>query len=155
MADETEALAYSESLRPITQQQAVLDDLRSRAGLLFSATSIATAFLAGVALRTQGMKPESWIATICFVGVGLLVLRVLWPQAGWIFQLSARVLIESYVEGDHPATLPEMHRELALHMENHYETNKAKLDRLFWFYQAASVLLILEIVAWLVDLARG
>jgi hypothetical protein len=43
-------LAYQEALRAITQQQAALESLRGRAGVLLAVAAIVTSFLGGFAL---------------------------------------------------------------------------------------------------------
>jgi hypothetical protein len=48
-----------------------------------------------------------------------------------------------------------MQRDLALHLERHYQGNERHLRRLFWLFQAASALLVGEVVAWLLVLAQG
>ena len=84
-----------------------------------------------------------------FVAVGLFTIWILLPRRGWIFRISARSLIRDYVEAERPADLPQMYRDLALHLENHFEGNQKRLDRLFWLLRGASVLLVAEIVLWL------
>jgi hypothetical protein len=42
-----------------------------------------------------------------------------------------------------------------LHLENHFEGNQKRLDRLFWLLLSASVLLVAEIVLWLFILGEG
>lgn len=82
VADPRLQLAYEEASRAVAQQQASLSGLRTRAGALFGAANIATAFLAGVALENQDLVPVSWVATLCFVGVCALTVSILVPRSG-------------------------------------------------------------------------
>jgi hypothetical protein len=155
MADSTYALAYEEALRGVVQQQAVLTDVRGRAATMLGVASISTSFLGGLALRDQRPIGWSWLAIGAFVAVGLLTIWILLPRRGWTFRMSARSLIKDYIEVERPADLPEMYRDLALHLENHFEGNQKRLDRLFWLLRSASVLLVAEIVLWLFILGEG
>jgi hypothetical protein len=154
MADSTYALAYEEALRGVVQQQAVLADVRGRAGTMLGAASISTSFLGGIALQDQELTALSWLAIGAFVAVGLLTISILLPRRGWTFRMSARKLIKDYVEAEDPAELPEMYRDLALHLEHHFDGNQRLLGQLFWLLRIASTLLVGEIVLWLVLLAR-
>lgn len=147
-------LAYQEGVRATAQQEAALNGLRTRAGALLGAANIATAFLAGVALKDQKLVAESWVATLCFVTVAILTVSVLLPRKEWVFELDSRMLVDEWIDQQN-LDLNEMHRHLARFLRSHYEANKAKMDRLFLQYVFAGLFLTLEIVAWLVDLGRG
>ncbi|HYP23738.1 MAG TPA: hypothetical protein VEV43_09205 [Actinomycetota bacterium] len=147
-------LAYKEASRAITQQQASLSGLRTRAGALFGAANIATAFLAGVALENQDLVPVSWIATLCFVGVCGLTVSILLPRRGWVFEQNSRVLVEEWID-EKDLGIDAIHKHLALFMRTHYERNQTSIDKLFRQYVWASLLLGVEIVAWLFDLGQG
>lgn len=153
MADSTHGLAYEEALRGVVQQQTVLTDVRGRAATLLGVASISTSFLGGISLQDQKPTGWSWLAVGAFVVVGLLTIWILLPRRGWTFRMSARKLIKDYVEADQPASLPEMYRDLALHLEHHFENNEKRLTHLFWRLRVASALLVGEIVVWLFVLA--
>jgi len=53
-------LAYDEAVRALSQQQSVLDNFRTRAGILLSGAAIATSFLGGQALRSDALNSWSW-----------------------------------------------------------------------------------------------
>jgi hypothetical protein len=154
MADSTQALAYEEALRGITQQQAVLDGIRARASALLGIAAVSTSFLGGVTLNGKSLKPLTWIPIGAFVAVGLFAVWILLPVRGWKFSLDVKILIADYVEGDSPAALPEMYRDLALHLGNHYITNEKRLARLFLLFRVASTLLVIEVTTWLLILGR-
>jgi hypothetical protein len=156
MPDPRQALVYDEARYLLEQQQSILDGLRSRAGAVFATSSVSTSFLAGLTLKNSGLDEVAWSAIGCFLTVGLLSVAVLWPWYGWIFSLSPRILLVDYVEADPPASLEEMHRDLALYAEAHYDFNQVRLQRLVWAFQAAVGLLVLEVVLWVIELAvRG
>jgi hypothetical protein len=155
MADSTYGLAYEEALRGVVQQQAVLTDIRGRAATMLGAASVSTSFLGGIALQDQKPTGWSWIAIGAFVAVGLLTIWILLPRRGWTFRMSARKLIKEYIESDNPAELHEMYRDLALHLEKHFDLNQNRLNRLFLRLRLASAILVGEIVLWLFVLAGG
>lgn len=145
-------IAYEEGVRALSQQQAVIDSFRTRAGLLLSAAAITTSFLAAQALREEGPGFATWLALGCFLGVGLATLAILWPRA-WEFTASPRDVIATYVEGDEPLELSAIHRDLALHMQASYLANQGGLERLIVYFRVASGLLTAEVAAWMFDLA--
>lgn len=77
---------------------------------------------------------------------------VLTPRRRWSFVASADDLITDYVEREPETTVDDMHRELALHFERHYQANARGLDRLTFAVQVSCLLLVFEMAAWLVDL---
>jgi hypothetical protein len=87
-----------------------------------------------------------------FVVLGASVIAILWPRDDWEYAVRPELLIANYVEHPQPLGLPEIHRDLALHMDNSYLRNRGQLLRLVWLFRMASIFLIVEVVAWVVDL---
>lgn len=148
-------LAYDEAKQAVAQQVGALDNLRGRAGTLLAVASLSTSFLGGIVL--QDKAPEgwlSWAAIGAFLGAVAITLALLLPRPGWLFGTSAKVIIEQYAEGEHPQDLATTHRYLALHLEDHEDRNARRLNRRYWLFTAASVLLGGEILLWLVVLIR-
>ena len=151
--DERLALVFRESLRALEQQAARRDDLRHRASGLVTAAAIATAFLGGQSLDgATSFATTTWLAVAAFALIIGLSLYVLTPRRRWGFVVSAGDLIADYVEREPETTVDDMHRELALHFEDHYQANRRGLDRLTFAVQASCLLLVFEMAAWLVDL---
>jgi len=63
--------------------------------------------------------------------------------------------IESYIETNDPLSGGEIHRDLSLHMHDSYADNLVGQKQLATRFRIAGVLLTLEVVLWLVDLATG
>jgi hypothetical protein len=149
-------LAYHEAVRALSHQEAVLDNFRTRAGILLSAAAIATPFLGGAAVGDGDFSAWSWVAVGLFGGVAALTLVILWPWKDWEFVAGPRRLIATYVETDDPLPLHRIHRDLALHMEDSYDENEQRLEVLLLAFRGASLFLAAEVVAWVVDIAtRG
>ena len=152
--DPRAALIYAEAVRALEQQSGVVESVRGRAGTLLSAASIATAFLAGLAIKeNEGLALWSGLATVTFVGILALCIMILWPRREWKFSSSARVLARSYLTDD--VTLALAQKDLALWSERWYDANAKKLRWLFAWFEIACALLGLEIAFWLFDLWRG
>jgi hypothetical protein len=66
-------LAYQEARRAITQQQAVLDGLRGRAGTLLAVAVIVTSFLGSIALPADGLIGLGWFAIVLFLVAAAVV----------------------------------------------------------------------------------
>jgi hypothetical protein len=154
MADDPRmALVYDQAVRALDDQRDLVESVRVRAGMLVSAASVATAFLAGLAkAEREGLTTLGWWATAQFALVVILALLILWPTRRWIIRPNAKKLIRDYLEVEPAASLDEMRRDLALHMENWIEGNSIKLRRLFIMYQLASVALGAEVLLWIADL---
>jgi hypothetical protein len=152
--DQRTELLYESATRVLDQQAATVDSVRVRAGILLSAASIATSFLAGIVVEPDAPRLGGfgWAAVGLFIAVVGLCLAILWPTQEWKFRPNARKLVRDYLDADPPASLAEMQRDLALHMENWSDKNIQKLRRLFLYFQAAALLLGVEVVVWMADL---
>jgi hypothetical protein len=147
-------LAYEEAGRALDAQQRTVNELRSRGGVLIAAAAIATSFFGSRAFADGHSDAWTWVAVCAFALVGVCVLAVLWPRSDWSFNASASDVIAVYIEPD-PLTLPEIHRDLALHRGAAYDANARQLQQLFVVFRIGLVLLVLEISAWLVALAEA
>lgn len=148
---------WEEALRAIERQAASLDDVRGRAASLIGGASIAAGFLASTALADgQRFKGSTWVGCVAFAVVGLLCANVLRPRRNWKFHRSSKDLIRDYVDGgEHgPASMDDMHRDLAGHLESDYDANGNRLKRLYWQLTIGCGALVVEIGAFLLDL-RG
>jgi class 3 adenylate cyclase len=127
----------------------------NRAAGLTSATAIATSFLGGLALAGEispGNELEgwSWVAISLFSLIILLNMVIVAPWWSWTFETSPEVLVKSVENGQ--ADAAQLARDLALYFEGYWEDNQRKLDGLFLLFQVAAILLVLEIIAWIVEI---
>lgn len=147
-------LAYTEARRGLEDQLRSVAELRARAGALIAAAAIATSFFGGRALVGQSIDAAAWVAIGCFVLVGFAVLLVLWPSRNWVFSISPGELVVTYLEpeeGD-PLAVHAIHRDLALHMGRNAAANRRQLAMLTLLFRAGTLLLVLEMLAWIVAL---
>ena len=169
MASTPAEVAYDQALRNLTEQRDRLSNLRTRSATVISAAAIVTSFLGSEALKDtrvghegqlrpdRSLESAECVAIGAFVAVVILCLVTLLPLfkawlGGWHFRLDAYDLVSDYVD-DPQATLDEVHRDLALHMESHYRANERKLGALFTLFAIAALMLGVEVVAWVLDLA--
>lgn len=153
-------MAYDEGVRSIASQEGLLDGLRARAGTLLAAAALVTSFLGGQALAkptlvTGGAVVEAeigvpgWLAIGCFLTLALIALGILYPRGDWRFEMSANKVLGPTREG---ATLDDVYASLGRFHDQNRRSNRVKLDRMFWWFRLACFLLIVETVAWMIDL---
>lgn len=153
-------MLYEASIRSLNRQGAALDNIRARAGTLLAGAAIVTSFLGAEALKdpgaTQGSLDRSlqfWesVAIAAFVALAIAILVVLWPRKFKI-RISAGYYLKNHIEVDEPWTTDRLQRNLALWQEIHVDENQKKLDWMMRWFEAGSILLVIEVVAWLIDL---
>lgn len=151
------ALVYDESLRALREQQEALKDVRTHAGQLLAAGSVAASFLGGLVVRAAG-RPPAWaavaalVAGIAFLALVAICVWIVVPRRGWVFVSSATLLIEEYVEATDSASVDTMRRDLALWMEEHWDENARALEERLLGIQVAAGLLGVALTAWCVAL---
>ena len=150
------ALAFDEAKRALDDQEHVLNELHTRAATLIAAAALATSFFGGQVLHAGHVPTFGWIALIFFVMLAVCVLVVLWPRRDWEFDVSPARLIGTYLEpaAGPPTPLPDIHRDLALHMGAAATRNRRLMKILFIAFRAGTVALVLEVLAWVILLAR-
>jgi len=55
--------------------------------------------------------------------------------------------------GTIPGSCPHCIGKLALHLDAAYEANRSHLDDLIWAFRTACLFLVLEVLAWVVNIA--
>jgi len=147
-----EELAYTESAGALDQQASVLDELRSRTGILLAGASIVASFLGAEALRDSELDGLAGLGLLAFVAVVGLCVCILWPRR-WVFAMGAKVLLEDWVDTERPGGLAAMQRHVAEKMEGHWDDNDGKLKCMFILFEVAAAALGAEVVFWTLDLA--
>ena len=80
---------------------------------------------------------------------------MLWPYHRYSFSFDAEDLLGSFVDGDRPATLSQMHRSLALRLKQDIAGNWRTISRVRSALQVALIALLLNILAWFSAIASG
>jgi hypothetical protein len=102
-----------------------------------------------------GSRPGAfgWIAAVAFTGIGGLLLAILWPRQEWQATPSSQRVLDNVARVDGLVSLESVHRDMALHMERAYTMNQRLYASLASYFRAAAVLLSVEVLAWICDLA--
>jgi hypothetical protein len=143
-------MAYAEAVRAISSQAGAIDALRSRSAGLLGAASIATAFLGSAAAPERGLRGWGLVATCCFAFVGLLTVLILLPLKRWHFTLDPPKLVRMYREV--PVSEDELYEDAAHSLNTYRRENSDRLERLYWAFRIASLLLVAGVVAWILQL---
>lgn len=145
-------LAYRSSAQALVQQEAALNELRSRTGTLLAANAVTASFLGAVALKGGRLDAAAGLAVICFVVSLGAALFILLPRTGLRFSISGPVLYETLYDCGEDAE--EVHRRTAYWLEEFWSANQATIDGLYPWFTVAAVALAVELILWAVDLTR-
>ena len=157
-------LAYDAGLQAVDEQASTLRETRDRAGSLMSAAAVAGGLAAGLAFnadRVAGIDAPGAIGAVAAVAGFVLVAVttvMIWRPTEGRFVHDSGVIIGSYVEGDPPLDLPELHRELALWLGKQTESNRRMLAvqlRTFSWGLVGLLVQVGGIIVALGDVARG
>jgi hypothetical protein len=143
-------LAFRTAAQALAQQEAGLNELRSRTGTLLAANAVTASFLGAAALKDGSLDTAGGLALFCFVLSLGAALYILLPRQGLRFSISGPVLYETlYPHRDDPE---EGYRRSAYWLEEFWSANQVAIDRLYPYFIAAVVALAVELVMWAVDL---
>jgi hypothetical protein len=139
-------LAFELSLRTLGQQEAALDELRSRTGTLLTATALVTSFLGARALEDGDRK---WLSisglTASLISI-LLSVYILAPKSKLNFALHGAAIYEYFFRAG--VDLQEAHRTLAYWNREAWETNQKVIYRLVAFFRIACGGLVASVLLW-------
>lgn len=158
--DEIYALAFSEGTRALDNQAGTLDQARVRSAGVLTTATVASAFLVEVVLDADKSERDFlyWglvlAGSVLYAVLFVLVVGVQLPRFRWKFHMSPAVIVHAYADGDPPASTSETHRALALFIDENIEHNKSNLNRMHRVLGLSLVLLVLEIAAWAILVAR-
>ena len=145
-------LAYDAALRALDKQESVLDELRSRTGVLLAASALAASFLGRDAFQNPNAALAA-VALAAFVASMAACVYILVPRRErFVFSISGPVLFEGLY--DDRSNLGEVHRRLAYALQGFWDQNDANLQPLFRAYRFAASALVVQILA-LVALVSG
>jgi MFS family permease len=155
-----EKLAFDEAQRAITQQQASLEAIRTRAVALLAAATVAGGFLGGQTVGAGGRGLGGWAAAalVTFFILGLLTVYILVPRARWTFSNNIDGLIaeaDALTEEARAVEYRAYLRDWALWIQTHWRENKVLIDRLHNAYAASCVLLLGTVMLWTVQFASN
>jgi hypothetical protein len=146
------ALVYNEAIRTLESQSRQLDEIRNRAGILLAASSIATSFLAGIAVPKGGkLSILSALAGLAFLVAAGLCVWLLRPRGEWRFRMEGAKAIRVALDARPQPTLPKMHRDFSKQMDCWAAKNETQLLEMLDQFGWASTALGVEVVLWVAD----
>ena len=140
-----ERLAYEAAQRALDKQERLLEELRSRTGLLLAAASLAASFLGREAFDRDPKRGLALLAVVTFLlAVGASVYILLPKRDKFVFALVGAGLYEGLyaVRQD----LGEVYRRLAYDLDRFWDDNDAELQKLFTSFRVAAAALSAEIL---------
>jgi hypothetical protein len=147
-------LAFDEAVRRVQAQESQLDELRARAGIMLGVAAAITSLLGALVLSRSHHSGVAAVVALVLFGLSVVAFGlVVWPRENWKFQMSAKTIIEGWIEGEHPAEGNEFHKGLAIQMDANADDNDRKIGPLWRYFEAGAGLLAVETIVWLVALA--
>src|SRR5882757_1887468 len=140
-----ERLAYEAALRGLDKQEGLLEELRTRTGILLAASSLAASFLGQQAFRHPHPHALAVVAVGAFVVSIAASVFILLPKQNLFFSLRGAGLYEGLYAVRHDSA--EVHRRLAYDLDRFWEKNDGKIKWLTRAFTVAAAALVIEIVA--------
>jgi hypothetical protein len=142
MPDSVGHLAFELSRDSVTEQEKRLSDLRSRAGTILAAASIAGSFLA---TKQGAVDTTAVLAIIAYVACVSAAIYVLLPHE---LVLEFRGSVVNKIEEELGGGLEAAYEAVTGWLEDFHRDNRAKLDVLGRWYTASCAALAIEVVLW-------
>lgn len=140
-----ERLAYEAAQRALDKQERLIDELRSRTGLLLAAASLAASFLGREAFAGDPKDGLAILALVAFLVAVAASVYVLLPKSEkFVFALVGGGLYEGLYEVRDD--LAEVYRRLAYDLDRFWDDNDVELQKLFRAFRSAALALTAEIV---------
>jgi hypothetical protein len=128
-------IAFEAATRALDKQERVLEELRSRTGVLLAASSLAAAFLGRPALD-DARDVLAVIALLAFATSIAASVYVLLPKSTFYFALSGQYVFENlYAYRDDTA---EIYRRLVYDMQRFWDTNDVVMRRHLLAFRVAA-----------------
>jgi hypothetical protein len=139
-------ISYLSAVHALDQQEAALNELRSRTGTLLTAEALTTSFLGAAAIQHGALELPVRLAIACF-GVSLgIALFILVPWRDLQFSLRGPLLYESLRACGEDEE--EVYRRVAHWLEVLWSDNRAAIAHLYPLFTVSVAALALELVLW-------
>ena len=138
-------MAYEAALRGLDKQEGLLEELRTRTGVLLAASSLAASFLGQQAFRHPSPKGLAIAALAAFVISISTSVFILMPKKDLIFATVGSGLYEGFyaIRDD----MPEVYRRLAYDLDRFWEENDSTIRWLTRAFRLSALGLVVEILA--------
>jgi hypothetical protein len=139
-------IAYERAVHALDQQEAALEELRSRTGTLLAAEALTTSFLGAAAIQHGALELPGRLAIACF-GLSLgIALFILVPWRGLQFSLNGPLLYEGlHACGEDDE---EVYRRAAYWLDVLWSENRVAIAHLYPLFTVSIAALALEVALW-------
>ncbi len=147
LSNEIADLSYDAAMRALDLQERAVEQLRTRAGMLLTASWLAASFLGAETIqRGRELGPLVALALTALMFSVVLCVYVLLPKRGLAFGLRAVDIYSRLVEigGNND----EVRRRLVYWLDRFWERNQRQLDGLDRCYVGAALALIVQLALW-------
>jgi hypothetical protein len=145
VSSEYERLAFEAAQRALDKQERLLEELRSRTGILLAAAALAASFLGREAF---GGEPARGLAIAALASLVIAIgssIYILVPKADrFVFAVVGSGLYEGLY--DTRNDLSEVYRRLAYDLDRFWEANDAEMQKLITTFRVAAVALVAELL---------
>lgn len=157
-------LAYEAAMKTVEEEATTLRETRDRTGALLSVALLTGGLVAGLATVGAGSPDLGGIGYFggSLIGAAILGIAILtifvWQPAEASLSLNAAAIIGSYVEGPQALQEAELHRELALHLNENSKKNQEVLGATRALFRLGLGVMLVEVVGvamLLWDIANG
>jgi hypothetical protein len=142
VANSVQHLAYELSRGSLSEQEQRLSDLRTRAGTILAAASIAGSFLAA---RNGSIDTPAVLAIVAYLACVGAAIYVLLPHE-LVFEFRGSVV--TALEYERGGGLEAAYRAVTEWLEEFHESNAGSLQTLGRWYTSACAALGAEVVLW-------
>jgi len=157
---EINRLAFERGIAALQSQSSLLDNLRQRAGVVATLSSLVVTFLGKEAL-SKTTPDRGWtIGSLGILEIAALVsitasvvclIQILRPRDGWKFDFKPSMILDQFARGSRATTLCRTYHVLAHFAQENYETNDKQLRILHRWLWASVVALLIQIYCWALD----
>jgi hypothetical protein len=145
------ALLADHAGRAIARQAARLDELRNRSATLFTAASLAGAFLGAEAFKAKaGPGAWAWAGAVLYVATGCILAYVMWPR-NWAFTIDVPSALDRIKTEN--LSVDQTNEAIVTGLLETYEKNEPRLRVMAKALAAMGLLVVGAIVALFVNLA--
>lgn len=149
---ELAALAFALSEKRLDRQEARLEELRARTGVLLAASSLSVSFFGREVFRQSGLDPLAAVSIGAFLVSMAASVYVLLPRDALVFAVGGSAVYEALYQAQ--GGIGEGHRQLAYDLDDFCDTNDRQIDRLIRGFELSAGALVVELLALVVLLAR-
>jgi hypothetical protein len=149
MAQSIEQLALALTTRALAEQERALSGLRTCAGTVLAAASIAGSFMGA---RTSQGSLDAWgiLAMFSFASCLGSAVLVLLPRE-FVFAFRGETLVAAS-DRHEPLDVSDAYRAAGYWIEPHLYVNRRKINSLSRWLSASCVLLAIEVILWTLSL---